>query len=64
MIAHQSARLRHKVLDYYFLDMSVTLMRSRDRLERLDAVVAAFTNTNKNAGGKWDFQLPRKPQGG
>ena len=64
MIAHQSARLRHKVLDYDFLDVPVTLMRSRDRLQRLDAVVTAFANANKNAGGKWDLQLPRKPQGG
>ena len=56
--------LRPEVLDDHFLDMAIACVALPDRQQRLDALLARFSDPNKQARGKGHGGPPRRIEGG
>ncbi|CAB4557994.1 unannotated protein [freshwater metagenome] len=54
-LMHRSALLRKEVLHDDFLDMPVTSVRVRNRLECVHPVISGLTNTNQDSCSKWNL---------
>ena len=53
-------RLRAEVLDDYFLDVPVLVVKFPNRKKRIHSVFQSFTNADQDSGCEWDAKLARR----
>ena len=63
-LGHGGTQLGQEVLDDHLLDVAVTAVRSCDRFERVDPVLAGLADADEDAAGERDLQLTGRFEGG